>query len=191
MRRRAGEIGHTATAISWADIAAHGAGGTRRSRETLEEGEQRRVHTQREERGPEKESEIQADEEKSRHPGVQGLRHIPGQEETGRSDTMETVTPQTSAPRQAAEIQMECEGVGRRKRQTRLDIGHQSHNKSNMRKTNLMWRKRGVGKNRWKLRYGLQWTPQHHRRRRLHCCTTHQAWASKKTEVGKERIVIM
>ena len=83
------------------------------------------MHTEREERGPERESEIHADKERSRHPRGQGLRYIPGLEETGRSDTMEAVTPQTSAPTQAAEIQMECEGVGRRKRQTRLDIGHQ------------------------------------------------------------------
>jgi len=80
MTRRAGEIGHVATATSWADIAAYGAVGTPRDREALEEGKQRRVHTEREEREPEGESEIHADKQRSRHTGGQGLRHIPGQE---------------------------------------------------------------------------------------------------------------
>jgi len=115
MRQKAGEIGHNTAATSWADITARGAGATRRDREAMEEGEQRRVHTVREESESERESEIHADEEESCHPGGQGLRHIPGQEETGRSDTMEAVTPQTSAPMPAMEIQMECEGVGQEK----------------------------------------------------------------------------
>jgi len=38
MGRTAGEIGHTATAITWADIAAQGTGGTRSGREAVEEG---------------------------------------------------------------------------------------------------------------------------------------------------------
>jgi len=161
MRRRVGKIGHSATDTSLADIATQGAEGTRRGREAVEEGEQRTVHTEREEREPERESEFHADKERSRHPGDQGLRHIPGQEVTGRSDTMQALTPQTSAPTHAAEIQMEYEGVVRRKRQTRLDIGHQSHNNtSNTRATNLMWTKRGVGKNLWKRRYVPRWTPQ-------------------------------
>jgi len=81
-----------------------------------------------------RESEIHADEEESRHPGGQELRHILGQEETGRSDTMEAVTLQTSAPTQVTEIQMDARVWGRRKRQMRPDIGHQSHNNtSNMR----------------------------------------------------------
>ena len=50
MRQRAGEAVHTATAISWADIAAKGAGGTRkagnrwkkRRREEFTEHEERR-----------------------------------------------------------------------------------------------------------------------------------------------------
>ena len=77
----------------------------------MEEEEQRRVHTEREERETERESEIHADEERSRHPSGQGLRHIPGQEETGRIDTKGVVTLLTSAPTNAAEIQIECEGV--------------------------------------------------------------------------------
>jgi len=85
MRRTAGEIQHNAAATSWADITTQGAGATGRGRE----GEQRRVHTVREER----ESEREGDRKKSRHPGGQGWRHIPGQEETGRSDTMVAVTP--------------------------------------------------------------------------------------------------
>jgi len=51
MRQRAGEIGHTATATTWADIAAQGAGGTRMGREAVDEGERRRIHIVREERG--------------------------------------------------------------------------------------------------------------------------------------------
>jgi len=49
MRRKAGEIGHNAGATSWADIAAEGAGATRRDRKPVEEGAQRRDHTVREE----------------------------------------------------------------------------------------------------------------------------------------------
>jgi len=115
MRQKAGEIGHNAAATSWANITARGAGATRRDREAVEEGEQRRVHTVREESEAERESEIHADGEESRHPGGQGLRHIPVLEEIGRSNIMEAVTPQTSAPTPATEIQMECEGVGQEK----------------------------------------------------------------------------
>jgi len=115
MRRKTGEIGHNAAATSCVDITARGAGATRRDREAVEEGEQRRVHTLREENESGRESEIHADEEESRHPGGQGLRHIPGQEEIGRSDTIGTVTPQTSAPTPATEIQMEREGVRQEK----------------------------------------------------------------------------
>jgi len=97
-----------------------GAGAKRRDREAVEEGEQSRVHTVHEESESERASEIHADKEESRHPGDKGLRHIPGQEETGRSDTMEAVTPQTSAPTPATEIPMECEGVGQEK-ETRGD----------------------------------------------------------------------
>jgi len=50
VRRKAVEIGHNAAATSWADITKPGAGATRRDREAVEEGEQRRVHTVREER---------------------------------------------------------------------------------------------------------------------------------------------
>jgi len=89
-----------------------------------------RSHTERQENGgrrgaeespvseeseSERESKIHADEEESRHPGDQGLRHIPEQEEIGRIDTMEAVTPQTSAPTPATAMQMECEGVGQEK----------------------------------------------------------------------------
>ena len=127
MRRKAGEIGHNAVATSWADITPRGAGATRRDREAVEEGEQRRVHTVREESASDRESKIHIDEEESRHPGDQGLRQIPGQEEIGRSDTMEAVTPQTSAPKPAMEIQMECERVGQEKEETiyRSPITHQ------------------------------------------------------------------
>jgi len=45
---------------------------------TAEEMEQSGVHTQREERQPDRESEIHADEDRSRHMGGQGMRHIPG-----------------------------------------------------------------------------------------------------------------
>ena len=50
MRRRDGETVHTATATSWADIAAQGAGVTRKDREAVEEGTKRRVHTELQER---------------------------------------------------------------------------------------------------------------------------------------------
>jgi len=115
LRRKAGEIRHNAAATSWTDITALVAGATRRDREAVEEGQQRRVHTVREESESERESEIHADEQESRHPGGQELRHIPGQEETGRSDTMEAVTLQTTAPTQATKIQNECEGVRQEK----------------------------------------------------------------------------
>jgi len=111
MGRKGGEKGHTATASSWADITAQGARGTRKGRKAVEEGKQMRVHAEREERELERETEINADEERSRHLRGQGLRHIPGQEVTGRSDHMKAVAPQTSAPTQAAVIQIECEGV--------------------------------------------------------------------------------
>jgi len=88
--------------------------GTRSRRHTEGQGSGGRSEAE-EEREPEKESKIHADEERSRHPEGKGLRHIPGQEETGRSDTMKAVTPQTSAPTLAAEMQMECEGVGQKK----------------------------------------------------------------------------
>ena len=39
------------------------------------------------------------------------MLHIPGQKVRGRSDSMEAATLQTSAPKQAAQIHMECEGV--------------------------------------------------------------------------------
>jgi len=38
MRRRAGGTGHTATATSWADIAAQGAGGTRKGKKRWKKG---------------------------------------------------------------------------------------------------------------------------------------------------------
>jgi len=161
MRRRAGEIRQTAIATSWADVAAHVDGGTRSCREEVEEGEEGRVHTEREEREPERESDIHVDEEKSRHPGGQGLRHIPGQEETGRNDTMEAVTPQSLAPTHAAEIQIEWEGVGQEKGtdetryRTPITQKHVQHEGNNQ-----MWRKRGVVMNRWKRRYVSRWTPQ-------------------------------
>ena len=66
MRRRAGEIGHTAVVTSWEDIAAQGAGGTRRGKQAVKEEEQRTIHTVREEREPEREGEIHADKERSR-----------------------------------------------------------------------------------------------------------------------------
>ena len=70
----------------------------------------RRVHTEIAEKDQE-ESEIHSDEERSHHAEGQGLRHIPGQEETGRSENTEAATPSTLAPTQAEEIQMECEVV--------------------------------------------------------------------------------
>ena len=153
MRRKAGKVGHNAAATSWADITARGTGATRRNREAVEEGEQRSVHAVREESESERESEIHDDEEESRHPGGQGQRHVPGQEEISRSVTMESVIPQTSAPTPATEIQMECEGV-KQEEETRetiyIYIYHQSHNNtSNMRAASLTRRKKGVGKNRW------------------------------------------
>jgi len=47
MRQRTREIGHTATATTWADIAAQGAGGTRRGREAVDEGEYAKKGSQR------------------------------------------------------------------------------------------------------------------------------------------------
>jgi hypothetical protein len=56
-------------------------------------------------------------EERSHQLKGQGLRHIPEQEETGRSETTETATPATLTPTQA-------EGWCRGKRRTRIEIGH-------------------------------------------------------------------
>ena len=117
VRRRVGQMGHTGTATTWADIAAQGAQGPRQDREAVEEEEQRRVHTESVERDPERESEIHADDERARHQGEQRLRHIPEQEVTGRSDTMKAMLPQTMAPTQTEETQMECE-VGRQEKET-------------------------------------------------------------------------
>jgi len=66
MRQRTGEIGHTATATTWAYIAAQGAGGIRSAREAVDEGERRRIHTVREERDSEKKRGIHTEEQKSR-----------------------------------------------------------------------------------------------------------------------------
>ena len=60
----------------------------------MDEGERRRIHTVREDRDSEKKRGIHTKEQKSRYQGGQEQRHISGQEETDRSDTMETVTPE-------------------------------------------------------------------------------------------------
>jgi len=65
MRQRTGAIGHTATATTWTDIPAQGAGGTQRGRESVDEGERRRIHTVREERESEKKRGIHTEEQKS------------------------------------------------------------------------------------------------------------------------------
>ena len=70
---------HKTTDTSSADIAAQGAGGTPKGSEEVEEGVQKRVHTEVEEREQEKEGEIHADEERSRHPERQGLCTRKGQ----------------------------------------------------------------------------------------------------------------
>jgi len=107
MRQRTGEIGHNATATTWADIAAQGAGGMWRGREAVDEGERRRIHIVREERESEKNRGIHTEEQKTRYQEGQEQRHISGQEKTDKNNTMETVTPQHSAPEPTAENQME------------------------------------------------------------------------------------
>jgi len=92
MRQRTSEIGHTATATTWADIAAQGTGGTRRSREAVD-GETRRIHTVREEMKSEKKRGIHTKEQKTRYQGGQEQRHVSGREETDRSNNMKTATP--------------------------------------------------------------------------------------------------
>jgi len=71
MWQRTGEIGYTATATTWADIAAQGAEGTRRGREAVDEGERRRIHIVREERESEKNRGIDTEEQKTRYQGGQ------------------------------------------------------------------------------------------------------------------------
>jgi len=44
----------TGTSTSWADIPAQGAGGARKGGEAVDKGAHRRVHTELEEREPEK-----------------------------------------------------------------------------------------------------------------------------------------
>ena len=69
------------------------------------------------EREPERERGKHADDETASQQGEQGLKKIPEQEGTGRSDTMEATKPQTMAPTQTEETQMECEGE-RQEKQT-------------------------------------------------------------------------
>ena len=179
MGRRVAETVYTATNTSSADNAAQGAGGARKGGEAVEEAH-RRVHTELEEREPEN-SAIHADEERVRRRGDHGLRHITGQA-TSRSDTMKATTPQSSAPTQAAEIEMECEGV-RQARETD-ETRHQSH-KINTRATNQRWRKREVRKidgSKGTVRGGH---PRPHRRGGLDYCTTHQAQGSKKPKMER------
>ena len=139
MRQRTGEIGHTATATTWADIAAQGAGGTRRGREAVDEGERRRIHIVREERESEKNRGIHTEEQKTRYQGGQEQRHISEQEKTDSSNTMETVTPQDSAPEPTAENQMEYEGgMQEEEIEETIDRAPSTQQKSNMRATNRM-----------------------------------------------------
>jgi len=150
MRQRTGEIGHTATATTWADIAAQGAGGMRRGREAVDEGEMRRIHTVREERESEKKRGIHTEEQKTRYQGGQEQRYISGEVETDRSNIMETVTPPRTWHRSKQRRTKWNTREGRRKKERNLSIGHQVHNNtSNMRATNRMWRRRGEKKNRW------------------------------------------
>jgi len=139
IRQRTGEIGHTATATTWADITAQAAGGTRRGREAVDEGERRRIHIVREERESEKNRGIHTEEKKTRYQGGQEQGHISEQEKTDSSNTMETVTPQNSAPEPTAENQMEYEGGGQEEEIEETKVRAPSTQQHvNMRATNRM-----------------------------------------------------
>jgi hypothetical protein len=135
MRRRVGQMGHTGTATSWADIAAKETQRPRQDREAVDEEEQKIVHTESVDRDPERESEKHADDGRARHLGEKGLQHIAEQEVTGRSDIMKVITPQTTAPMQTEETQMGCEGERQEKEtdetRQRTPSTQQHHNEGN------------------------------------------------------------